>query len=87
MSNNHGEKYFTKLLFGFGFVTGAIFLWYYSNTVKLWKNDWYFWGLCVAILFNVGFYLFIEAAVHKVKNDMIKRQRQKEQHKTFTPDN
>lgn len=79
MSTSHGEKYFTKLLFGFGFITGAVFLFYISNSVKLWKEDWYVWGLSVSILFNIGMYLFVSAAVHKVKNDMIRRQRQREQ--------
>jgi hypothetical protein len=86
MSNNHGEKYITKLLFGFGFVTAAILFIFYIWFERPFKQDWYFWGIATAALFNIGLYLLIEACIHKMKNDMIRRQRMRDQQKTFTAD-
>jgi len=86
MSSDHGEKFVTKLLFGFGLVTAAIFLLYFIMFNKILKNDWYYLGIATAILFNLGLYMLVSAAVHKMKNDMIRRQKIKDQHKTFTAD-
>lgn len=86
MSNDHGEKFISKLLFGFGLVTAAIFLIYFIIFNKIMKNDWYYWGIATAILMNAGLYLLVSAAVHKVKNDLIQRQKIREQQKNFTAD-
>ena len=86
MSSDHGEKFITKLLVGFGLVTAAIFLIYFIIFNKLMKNDWYYWGIATAILLNAGLYMLVSAAVHKMKSDMIRRQKIKEQQKTFRPD-
>ena len=86
MSSDHGEKFITKLLVGFGLVTAAIFLIYFIIFNKLMKNDWYYWGIATAILFNAGLYMLVSAAVHKMKSDMIRRQKTKDQQKTFRPD-
>ena len=86
MSTGHGEKYVTKLLFGFGFITAAVFLFYFVSFNLAIKEDWYFWGIATAVLFNVGLFLLVTAAVHKMKNDMIRRQKSREQQKTFTAD-
>jgi ABC-type nickel/cobalt efflux system permease component RcnA len=76
----------SKLLFGFGLVTAAIFLIFYSTFTKVQAEDWYFWGIAAAILFNIGLYLLITAAVHKMKNDMVRRQKKTETQKTLTGD-
>jgi multisubunit Na+/H+ antiporter MnhC subunit len=86
MSNGHGEKYISKLLFGFGFITAAVLLFYFVVFNLPVKEDWYFWGIATAILFNIGLFLLISAAVHKMKNDMIRRQKSRETQKTFTAD-
>jgi len=86
MSNGHGEKYISKLLFGFGAITAAVFLTLFVTFERPLKEDWYFWGIAVAVLFNFGLYLMVSAAVHKMKNDMIRRQKTRETQKTFTAD-
>ena len=85
MSSDHGEKFVTKLLVGFGLVTAAVFLIYFIIFNKLMKNDWYYWGIATAILFNAGLYMLVSAAVHKMKSDMIRRQKTKDQQKTSGP--
>ena len=86
MSNSHQEKFITKLLLGFTFITGGIFVIMYSALSKVSEADWYFWGILAAVLVNAGIYLLLTAFVHKVKSDFIKRQKQREQQKTFTAD-
>jgi ABC-type nickel/cobalt efflux system permease component RcnA len=86
MSTGHGEKYFSKLLTGFGFVSGSVFLILYVCFEQPIKQDWYYWGILASVLFNIGLYLMVSAAVHKMKNDMIRRQKKSEQQKTFTSD-
>ena len=86
MSNNHQEKYITKLLFGFTFITTGILLILYAAFERTREEDWYFWGIVASVLINGGLYFLLTAFVHKVKSDLIKRQKMREQQKTFTAD-
>jgi uncharacterized membrane protein HdeD (DUF308 family) len=85
MSNTHREKYITKLLVGIGLTSAGVFLILFACFTRQ-KDDWYFWGLVAAIALNAGFIMMGNAFVHKMKSDLIRRQKQKEQHKTFTAD-
>lgn len=86
MSNKHQERYTTKLLFGFAFITAGILLTLYAAFERTQEDDWYFWGIVASVLINAGLYFFGTAFVHKVKSDLIKRQKIREQQKTFTTD-
>lgn len=86
MSNNHQEKYITKLLVGFSFIIGAIFVIVFAAFERARKDDWYFWGLVASILMCAGLYLLLSSFVHKMKSDLIKKQRMREQQKTFKTD-
>lgn len=86
MSNNHQEKFITKLLLGFAFTTGGIFVILYAAFERTHQEDWYFWGIVASLLINVGLFFLLTAFVHKIKSDFIKRQKQREQQKTFTAD-
>ena len=86
MSNSHQEKYITKLLVGIAFVTAGIFVIMFAAFEKGEKHDWYFWGILSAVAINTGILLLGSAYVHKIKSDLIRRQRQREQQKTFTAD-
>lgn len=86
MSNTHQEKFITKLLIGIAFITAGIFIILFAAFEKTEKQDWYFWGILSALAFNVGVVLVGSAYVHKMKSDLIKRQRLREQQKTFTAD-
>ena len=86
MSNSHHEKYITKLLVGIACVTAGIFVILYAALEKEQKHDWYFWGILASIGVNAGVIMMGSAFVHKMKSDLIRRQRQKEQHKTFMAD-
>ena len=86
MSTAHQEKYLTKLLVGIAFITAGIFVMLYAAFEKGEKADWYFWGTLVAIAINAGVILIASAFVHKMKSDLIKKQKKREQQKTFTAD-
>jgi len=86
MSNNHQEKYITKLLFGFTFITTGILLILYAAFERTREEDWYFWGIVASVLVNAGLYFLLTAFVHKVKSDLIRKQKSREQQKTFTAD-
>jgi len=80
MSNSHSDKYVTSLLLGFSFVIGSVFLLLFPVFEKEQKNDWYIWAIVASITLCIGLYFLVSAAVHKVKSDLIKRQRSREQH-------
>ena len=86
MSNDHQEKYVTKLLFGFTFITAGILLILYAAFERTRQEDWYFWGIVASVLINGGLYFLLTAFVHKVKSDLIRKQKSREQQKTFTAD-
>jgi hypothetical protein len=86
MSNTHQDKYISKLLIGIAFVTAGIFVIMYAGFNANVKKDWYFWGIIAAVAINVGLILVGSAYVHKIKSDLIRRQKKKEQQKTFTAD-
>jgi uncharacterized membrane protein HdeD (DUF308 family) len=86
MSNGHQEKYISKLLFGFSLIIGSVFVIVFAAFERTRQDDWYFWGLVASVLMCFGLYLLLSAFVHKMKSDLIKRQRSREQQKTRTDD-
>ena len=86
MSNAHQEKFLTKLLLGIIFITAGIFVILYASFEKDHKQDWYFWGILASLIINAGLFSLGNAFIHKMKSDLIRRQKQREQQKTFTAD-
>ena len=82
MSNNHQEKFITKMLIGFALITAGILLIVFIAFDRLKTEDWYFWGIVASIVINTGLYLLVSAFVHKVKSDLIKRQKLRELQKS-----
>jgi len=85
-SSSHQERYFTKLLLGFASVTCSIFLILYACFERTKDGDWYFWGIVASFLMCGGFFFLLTAFVHKIKSDFSKRQKVRDQQKTFTAD-
>ena len=87
MSNSsHQERYFAKLLIAFASVIGSILIIFYSIFEIDKDHDWYFWAIVSAFLMCSGIYFAVQAFVHKIKSDFSKRQKLREQQKTFTSD-
>lgn len=79
MSNNHYEKWFFKTPIGFLLIGGGIFFMYYSLTLQEASENWIFFGLISAISVAIGAVLLSSAAVNKMKSDLIKKQKIKQQ--------
>ena len=78
MSNYHFERWLYKTVFGFLLVIGGVFFMYYSLSHFM-RKDWILYGLICSAGIGIGIYLLSSAAVNKVKSDMIKKQKIKQQ--------
>ncbi len=79
MSNSHYEKWFIKVPIGFLLVAGGIFFMYYSLRLPEVKDHWITYGLVSAISVALGALLLSSAAINKMKSDLIKKQKIKQQ--------
>ena len=78
MSNYHFERWVYKTVLGFLLVAGAIFFMYYVLTHQG-RENWILFGLISSLGCSIGAYLLSSAAVNKVKADLIKKQKIKQQ--------
>jgi hypothetical protein len=78
MGNYHLERWIYKTVIGFLLVAGGIFFMYYSLSHLL-RDDWILYGLICSAGIAIGVYLLCSGAVNKVKGDMIKKQKLKQQ--------
>ena len=78
MGNYHLERWIYKTVTGFLLVAGGIFFMYYSLS-HLMRDDWILYGLICALAVAIGVYLLSSGAINKVKSDMIKKQKIKQQ--------
>ncbi|MDP4264490.1 MAG: hypothetical protein Q8941_18315 [Bacteroidota bacterium] len=83
MTNRHREKYITRLLAGFILVSGGILVLLYTSFLKDRQEEWYFWAALSIILINSGLFALGSAFIHKIKADLIRKQKQKDQHKKY----
>lgn len=77
MSNKHEKKFVINTLIGLLFTTASAFVILYVCFHKIEKQDWIFWAIITAIGMNAGFLFIGSGVVHKVKADLIRRQKQK----------
>jgi hypothetical protein len=78
MANYHFERWIYKTVLGFLLVAGAIFFMYYAITHEV-RDNWLLYGLICSVGCAIGVYLLSSGAVNKVKADMIKKQKIKQQ--------
>ena len=78
MGNHHLERWIYKTMTGFLLVAGGIFFMYYSLSHFM-RKDWILYGLICSLAIAIGVYFLCSAAVNKVKSDMIKKQKIKQQ--------
>ena len=83
VTNRHRQKYLVSLLSGLGLVSGGILVIIYASFLKDRRDEWYLWGAVAIIFVNSGLFLLGNAFVHKVKADLRRRERQKDQHKKY----
>jgi len=78
MGNYHLERWIYKTVVGFLLVAGGIFLMYYSLSHFM-RDDWILYGSICSASVGGGVYFLSSGAVNKVKADMIKKQKIKQQ--------
>ncbi|MBM3415000.1 MAG: hypothetical protein FJY20_00865 [Bacteroidetes bacterium] len=72
----HEDKYISKLLFGFGAIIAAVMLLFFVGVERMQDNDdWYWWGMADAALFCTGIYFIASACIHKMKSDIVRKQK------------
>jgi len=77
MNNKHLRKFILNILIGLLFTTGGIFSIVYASFTKTNHEDWIFWAVIASIAINAGLLFIGSGVVHKVKADLIRRQKQK----------
>ena len=78
MGNYHFEKWLYKTALGLLLVLGGIFFMYYSLSHSM-RNDWVLYGSICSVGIGIGVFLLSSAAINKVKSDLIKKQKVKQQ--------
>ncbi len=61
---------------GFVLIAAGILVITYSMANRA-QDDWLIWGMAAAVIFNLGLSLLGNAYVHKVKSDLIRKERNK----------
>ena len=77
MSNKHEKKFIINMLLGFVLTTSGISAIIYSAFTDEHKLDWIFWAAISAVAINAGLLFLGSSLIHKVKADLIRRQKQK----------
>lgn len=83
---SHEDKYISKLLFGFGAIIAGVMAIMYACFERTRHDDWYFWGIVASILIGLGVYLMSGAFVHKMKSDLIRKQKMRKQQRSSDVD-
>jgi uncharacterized membrane protein HdeD (DUF308 family) len=77
MSNKHEKKFVINMLVGLAFTTAGISSIIYACFSRANQNDWIFWAIIPVITINTGLLFIGSGVIHKVKADLIRRQKQK----------
>jgi len=77
MANKHEKKFIIHMLIGFLLTTSGITSIIYSSFTDEHKMDWIFWSAISAVALNAGLIFLGSSFIHKVKADLIRRQKQK----------
>ena len=83
MTNRHRQKFIIRLLVGLGLISGGILVILYISRLNEVQEEWYIWAAVAIALINSGLFLLGSAFVHKVKSDLIRKQKQKDQQKKY----
>jgi len=79
MPNKHYQKWLIQMPLGFLLVgAGIIVIMYAAN--KRASEEWLMWGIVAVCIVTAGLGILGNAYVHKVKSDLMRRQRTKTHH-------
>ena len=77
MNNKHEKKFIIHMLIGFLFTTTGISSIIYFAYIDEQMIDWFLLAAVPVVTINAGLIFLGSAFIHKVKADLIRRQRQK----------
>jgi len=77
MTNKHEKKFLINMLIGFLLTTVGISCIIYASFTDERHTDWTFWALISVVTINAGLLFLGSSLIHKVKADLIRRQKQK----------
>jgi hypothetical protein len=83
MTNRHRQKYISRLLIGLAIFTCGMMIAYYLALTNSRPDEWYVWVFASIMLINGGLLCLGSAIIHKVKSDLIRKQKQKDQTKKY----
>ena len=83
MTNRHRQKYISRLLIGFAFFSCGMLITYYLALTNSRPDEWYVWVFASILLINGGLLCLGSALIHKIKSDLIRKQKQKDQNKKY----
>ncbi|MFI5187844.1 MAG: hypothetical protein ACHQF0_14020 [Chitinophagales bacterium] len=79
MANKHYKRWWFQMPVGFLFIsTGILAIVYFLD--KRPDNEWPVWAVISVVIFDIGLGFLGSAFVHKVKSDLIRKERIKHQH-------
>ena len=78
MANYHFDRWIYKTILGCLLIAAGVFFMYYALT-HFYRDNWIFYGSICTTGVCLGAYLLTSGAIHKVKSDMIKKQKMKQQ--------
>jgi len=78
MANYHFEKWLYKTILGCLLIAGGVFFMYYEIS-HYGRDNWVWYGSACTAGVTIGAYLLSSGAINKVKSDMIKKQKLKQQ--------
>ena len=82
MPNKHYQKWLLQMPVGFLLVGAGIIVIMYSANKRA-SDEWLIWGLISAMIIMAGLGILGNAYIHKIKSDLIKKQRTREHHSPF----
>lgn len=86
MSTNRERKFLFNLFIGLLFTTTGICSILYACLTIQDEKDWIIWAIVSVITLNGGLLFLGSAIIHKVKADLVRRQRQRAKTSSVTGD-
>ncbi|HEV8282958.1 MAG TPA: hypothetical protein VGQ09_01540 [Chitinophagaceae bacterium] len=82
MPNKHYQKWLLQMPVGFLMVGAGIIVIMYSANKRA-SDEWLLWGIVSAAIITAGLGILGNAYIHKVKSDLIRKQRSRQSHSSI----
>lgn len=76
MNNKHEKRFIINMLVGLLLITTGVSCIIYAGSTDEHNKDWTFWAVISSLAINAGLLFLGSSLIHKIKADLIRRQRQ-----------